>query len=194
MKPWERLDEESGHAYEAFVAYRDLPKRTLKAVQDSLAISVSVTRIHEWKHRFEWHKRAVAWDRHLSSKRDKHLAARLSKERSKIAKSRLKCRSLVIAQAMKTLEQINKSSLAVCEPGELLELLRATRQAFELIGLSQIDFDEQLQRLASQPGQAQSITVSVTEPDPEDLLGLPDESNTVQREDSAEETLLDQTD
>lgn len=191
MKPWDRLDDESSHAYTAFLAYRDAVKRSLRSVQGHVSVSVSFQQIHTWSNRFNWKERALAWDRHVSAKRDARILTKLTSERSKLALKRLTARSLAVNQALRTLEKINRDSIAVSEPGELLELLRATRQAFELVGLSQIDFDEQLHRASEAGVQTPQISVSKSEPDPEDLLGLPDESDTVQRSDTGPETLLD---
>ena len=194
MKPWDRLEDESSHAYQAFLAYRDAAKRSIRSVQDHVCISISVYQLHTWSNRFNWKERALAWDRHVSAKRDARILTKLTSERSKLALKRLTARSLAVNQALRTLEKINRDSIAVSEPGELLELLRATRQAFELVGLSQIDFDEQLHRASEAGVQTPQVSVSRSEPDPEDLLGLPDESDTVQRSGATEEAVLDQTD
>jgi hypothetical protein len=194
MKPWERLEDESSHAYQAFIAYRDATKRSLQSVHSHVTISTSIGQLHTWSNRYNWKDRALAWDRHVSAKRDARILTKLTSERSKLALKRLTARSLAVNQALRTLEKINRDSIAVCEPGELLELLRATRQAFELVGLSQIDFDEQLHRASEAGVQTPQISVSRAEPDPENLLGLPDESDTVQRSDTGPQALLDQTD
>jgi len=62
-KPWEQMPGESGPAYAAFVAYRDLgPSRTFKAGADQAGKHESLMR--RWATRNRWRERAWAWDLH----------------------------------------------------------------------------------------------------------------------------------
>lgn len=58
LEPWERLPEETGRAYEAFRAFRDLgPTRRLVDVPDT-----KLGTVRGWSQRYRWQERARAWD------------------------------------------------------------------------------------------------------------------------------------
>ena len=60
-EPWERQDGETAKAFEAFAIYRDMgPDRSLRKVVQSL--NKNLTTIAEWSSKYEWVKRAAAWD------------------------------------------------------------------------------------------------------------------------------------
>lgn len=60
-EPWERQEGESGQAYEAFCAYRDMgANRTLRAVAAGLGKSVAL--ISRWGTDHRWVSRTEAWD------------------------------------------------------------------------------------------------------------------------------------
>jgi hypothetical protein len=190
MNPWDRLEEESSHAYSAFLVYRDLPKRSIRRTQSAItAFAVSKTVVGAWARRYNWLNRARAWDNHLTQKTERKVVRSLLREQSRLTLKRIVARSLAVSQAIKTLEQINRTTLSCSDPSELLELLRATRQAFELVGLSQLDFDEQLHRFSAAGGKNPQVVRS--DPDPEELLGLQDESDKIQLGNPAAETILD---
>jgi hypothetical protein len=69
-KPWEQMPAESGPAYAAFVAYRDLgPSRTFKAGADQAGKHESLMR--RWATRNRWRERAWAWDLHEARQEEK---------------------------------------------------------------------------------------------------------------------------
>lgn len=60
-KQWERQPEESTKAFEAFCIYRDLgTDRSLSKVAEKL--EKSETLMGRWSSKYEWVKRAAAWD------------------------------------------------------------------------------------------------------------------------------------
>lgn len=60
-RPWDRQPEESGRAFQAFAAYRDLgPERTLDKAAAAYGRHVSLMR--RWSARYGWRVRAAAWD------------------------------------------------------------------------------------------------------------------------------------
>lgn len=62
--PWERQEGESGKAYEAFAAYRDMgAARTVSAVARQLRKSRAL--VDRWKRRWNWAERVRAYDREL---------------------------------------------------------------------------------------------------------------------------------
>jgi hypothetical protein len=67
--PWEKQARESGRAFGAFCAYRDLgPRRSLQAATTTYYRRTSAARkrqLEQWSTHFHWVERAAAWDRHL---------------------------------------------------------------------------------------------------------------------------------
>lgn len=60
-KPWERQEGESSPAFDAFVAYRDMPKpRSIRAVGRQLG--KSHTLMSRWSSNHSWVDRVAAWD------------------------------------------------------------------------------------------------------------------------------------
>ncbi|KQP81618.1 hypothetical protein [Aeromicrobium sp. Leaf291] len=62
--PWDQLTDESGPAYEAFLAYRDLglARSNAKVARE---LGKSTTLMNRWSSRHSWVLRASAWDREL---------------------------------------------------------------------------------------------------------------------------------
>lgn len=65
MKPWERQDNESSPAFEAFVLCRDTQPRSLRKVSESLSKSKSL--IGSWSKTHVWGERCQQWDNELDS-------------------------------------------------------------------------------------------------------------------------------
>lgn len=61
-EPWERLEEESAKAYEAFVVYRGLGL-TRTCAKVAAAVGKSTTLMRRWSSEYSWSVRAAAWDR-----------------------------------------------------------------------------------------------------------------------------------
>jgi hypothetical protein len=68
IEPWERQDDESAPAFEAFALYRDQGRdRSVRAVGRSLGKSGAL--IERWSSEKDWVRRAAAYDRHLDARR-----------------------------------------------------------------------------------------------------------------------------
>ena len=59
-KAWDRLENESSVAYEAFKIYLEMPDRSLPKVSQKL--SKSLTQIKKWSSKFNWVERTAAYD------------------------------------------------------------------------------------------------------------------------------------
>lgn len=67
--PWDQQPNETGKAYAAFLAYRDLGiARTSAEVGRQLGKSAEL--IRRWKKQWAWEERVAAWDGHLAGARD----------------------------------------------------------------------------------------------------------------------------
>lgn len=63
---WDRLDEESTKAYEAFSVYRDLgTNRSLDAVAQKLKKSATI--MGRWSSTYDWVNRAIAYDEYIDA-------------------------------------------------------------------------------------------------------------------------------
>lgn len=69
--PWNMLPGESGHAYSAFTAYRDMPpdERSIRKLAEDLGRGD--TKLFEWSRKFGWPARAKAWDQHVDRARQR---------------------------------------------------------------------------------------------------------------------------
>jgi len=95
MYPGERLDGESSVNYEAFAIYRDMGReRSLNKVSEKLA--KSDTLIKRWSAKFDWVKRAAAWDdeqdrisREIAQREQEKEIKNMRKRHSELAKKML---------------------------------------------------------------------------------------------------------
>lgn len=96
--PWERLPGETGKAFLAFQAYRDLGgDRTMGAVAKALRRDVKSLYILSSK--YGWRKRVEAWDSHLDRQQQKEAAKQVRKMRERHAQLAL----LMLDKAVKRL-------------------------------------------------------------------------------------------
>jgi hypothetical protein len=71
---WEKQNEESGPAFQAFVVYRDQGLGNRSTARVSEALGKSVVLMHRWSRRWQWVSRVDAYDRFLDDQmRDRHL-------------------------------------------------------------------------------------------------------------------------
>lgn len=72
-KPYDKLPEESGKAYEAFAAYRDMGEgRSLNAVSRHLSKSEQL--LKRWSSAYRWVARAAAWDAYIDQQAQRKVA------------------------------------------------------------------------------------------------------------------------
>src|SRR5918994_2545612 len=92
---WDRLNDESTKAFQAFAAYRDLPadERSLSAVSEQLGKSKSL--LARWSTQFRWVDRTAAWDSHQDQQRRKRAAS----EREKMLERQLQ-QNRIASQAL----------------------------------------------------------------------------------------------
>lgn len=92
MYPWERLENEGTKPYEAFAIYRDMGReRGIRKVAAELG--KSETLISRWSGKFDWVKRAAAWDdeqdriaREIAQKEQAEEIRKMRKRHSELAK------------------------------------------------------------------------------------------------------------
>ena len=197
MKPWEQLPEETGTAYEAFLAFRALGwRRSLRRAHKAFAaqntVVSDVTMFFRWSKKFGWIARARAWDAYQLRKSDARLSQELQAQRVKAERDRLKGRNLATAHALKILEHLAGSSIAGLDERQLLASLQAARAAYEIVGLAAIDHGDQLRSVAPQTsGISREIG---SEPTPEELLEVQAKPSQFQLDGPQAEIVLDTPD
>lgn len=113
---WERQPGESGPAFEAFAAYRDMgEKRTISAVARQL--NKSGTLCHRWKLKYDWRARADAYDASIAEEARKQAVS----ERKKMQDRHIKMSLQLQRKAMEALEKIKPEEMT---PKDVKEFLR----------------------------------------------------------------------
>ena len=103
---WERQPGESGPAFEAFAAYRDMgEKRTISAVARQL--NKSGTLCHRWKLKYDWRARADAYDASIAEEARKQAVS----ERKKMQDRHIKMSLQLQRKAMEALEKIKPEEM-----------------------------------------------------------------------------------
>jgi hypothetical protein len=95
---WDQIEGESSRAYLAFKSYRDLetkPRTLLAAYRDfsgKKQATKAASHFFDWKQKFDWESRAIAYDRHLETIKMQADEKALSDERRKWQKRKLQTR------------------------------------------------------------------------------------------------------
>ena len=197
MKPWEQKTGESELAYTAFTAYRKMGwKRSLrrahKLVDEASALPASLGSFWTWSRKYQWPKRAHAWDAAQNRKEESRLSRELVANRTKTERTRLKGRNLASVHALAVLESLAERSVSGLDERQLLASLQAARAAYEIVGLAAIDHADQLRGTTPQAsGDSREIESG---PSPEELFDLQVQSSQVQLVSPETQGLLDSPD
>lgn len=114
-EPWEKQPEESAKAFEAFAVYRDMgANRSLEKAGRILG-KVKVT-LEPWSSKFNWKKRAEAWD----AEQD-----RIAREAqlSKIKKMRIQHANLANAMLVKAAKALQKIKTEDMTPNDIARMV-----------------------------------------------------------------------
>lgn len=115
--PWERQPEETPKAYEAFAIYRDMNSdRSIAKVAEKLGKSEAL--LHRWSSKFEWVRRAAAWDDELARQTARELLRDVAKTRARQRKQALKMQH----KGLELLKDINPGDAKLSEIVSLLKL------------------------------------------------------------------------
>lgn len=115
-KPWERQENESGKAYEAFACYRDMgADRSLRAVSKKLEKSFSL--ISRWSSDYDWQNRVMAYDNEL----EQQALAEKKKTAAETRKRQLQIAMQLEKRALEALKNIEPEDLS---PKDVKEFLR----------------------------------------------------------------------
>lgn len=139
---WDRALGESGKAYAAFLAYRDLGlERTLTKAAEK--VTKRKQTLHRWSMRWNWRERAISFDRFME---EQEMRATIKKrvefrELSLTIAQNLTTKAALAVQALKTTRESSdgKQYMAI-KPGELIQILElAHKMQLELLGKADDD-------------------------------------------------------
>lgn len=115
-KPWERQKGESGKAYEAFAAYRDMgPERSITKVSQSLNKTRAL--IGRWSSQWNWTERARAYDNEL----EKEARAKAVKDRKAMTDRHI---GIAMQLQKKALEALGSLSVEDMSPKVIKEYIK----------------------------------------------------------------------
>ncbi len=105
---WERQENESNKAFQAFCIYRDLGAgRTLAKVAEKLRKSYDL--IRRWSKNYFWQNRADAWDKFISEK----AAEKAAEEYSKMLEVQINLGKMLQAKAAKAIQNIDFENVSI---------------------------------------------------------------------------------
>lgn len=114
-EPWERQQDETSKAYEAFSVYRDLgTNRSITKTAQTL--NKNRTTIAEWSTKYEWVKRAAAWD----SEQDRIARQAQVEEIKKMRKRHADIANAMLIKAAQALKNIPQDEI---KPGDISRMV-----------------------------------------------------------------------
>lgn len=196
-RSWEKLPNETEYAFSLFLTYLELgPNRTIRAAFKTLdksgSIGCQIKVLYKFSTTFKWAYRADAWDRKNLRTESRKIYKELKTTFLKTQRNRLKMRNAASDIATRTIGIISNRNLETYDEKALIDVLKITRDAYEIIGLSHIDHTDQLQSISIKAtGREPSKAI---EQSPEKLFDLSEESYAVQRSGAEAENVLEPTD
>lgn len=114
---WERQPGESSKAFDAFAAYRDMPKpRSIRRVAQ--ALGKSATLISRWSSEKEWVKRVDAWD----AEQDRIARAEQTEAIKKMRKRHADLGQAMILKAARALQRIPDDEIKASDISRMVEV------------------------------------------------------------------------
>lgn len=155
MAAWDKREDESSRAYSAFIIYRDMgPQRSLRKTADIYYEpgSLNVRVIQKWSSKYDWVKRATAFDEAKRKTFEETIAADFEAERTQErARRQAIVNSLrnMLAKIMQ--EQISRDNLS---PSEFNALTNAAKTVLQESRAEYNDLPAQRQELSGPAGGA----------------------------------------
>lgn len=106
-KPWERQEQESAQAFQAFTMYRDMgAERSLAKVAQKVGKSKAL--MERWSRRWQWVIRADAWDDEV----DRQSRKELQKGITEMRKNHVGIAKAMLVKALQALQKMPSDELA----------------------------------------------------------------------------------
>ena len=112
LRPWERQENESEKAFSAFKAYLEMEDRNVTELARRLSKSRQL--LVNWKQKYNWQERCIAWDKSLQEIEYKTAV----RERKKMAKRHIAIAMSMQAKAVEALKKIDVSKIERLSRGE----------------------------------------------------------------------------
>lgn len=114
---WERQEKETDKAFEAFCVYRDMgPERSLnKTVQK---LSKNRTTLADWSSKYNWVKRAAAWDK----EQDRIARQAQTKEIVNMRKRHANLAHAMLVKAAKALNAISEDEIKPADISRMVDV------------------------------------------------------------------------
>lgn len=164
-EPWERQVGERQGAFQAFIAYRDLPGKR-SATRAAEKLNKGVHQLEVWCTKWHWLQRVEAWDDHLDEERRRtsEEAVREMGERHVRLAQNLQSKAVASLIAMGDVGPEEKEIPKWIDTGVKLERL-ATGQSTETIRQGQIDdaTDQELRRRILSDPRARRLALELAE-------------------------------
>lgn len=133
---WERWEGEEPEAYAAFRYYLEqVAPRRLNALH--LVQHVALPTLYGWAQRYQWSRRAEAFDLHFRSVRDEHLEKLMRESAERVAEKHMAAladmREIVGAELAKHLAQIQSSPRSMLSFAEVVRATETVIKADRLI-------------------------------------------------------------
>ena len=202
MKPWDRQPGESDDAYKAFRVWID-HRNDVKTTSDFClvlrdhGIQFSETTVNTYRPLFKWKARARAYENWVRRKTELKIAASVARNKTAILEKRSESTLKAVTMALSYLDQLPQvvtEDAASRTIANINNAMDAVRKVMEAVGMGCVDADDLREELEGAfTRKAKAVQVSVRNPDPEDLLGLSDESGEIQSGSPSPSGILDAT-
>lgn len=116
VQPWERQEDDTPKAWEAFVVYRDMEKRSLAKVADELGKSVKL--IERWSAKYNWQSRIDAWE----VEKDRLLRIELTKDIGAMRKRHADIASAMLVKASRALLKIPDDEIKATDISRMVDV------------------------------------------------------------------------
>jgi len=115
-EPWERQKGETSRAYEAFTVYRDMGANRSQS-KTSKKLGKNSRTIADWSTKYEWVKRAAAWD----AEQDRIARQAQVDEIKKMRKRHADLATAMLVKAAKALQRIPEDEVKASDVSRLVE-------------------------------------------------------------------------
>lgn len=202
MRAWDQQTGEPDDAFKAFQLWCDHSETIRNTFEFCLVlrdhgVSYTESTIDAYRARYQWEKRRKKRANWRRMKEENRIAERAAEAKTRILDKRTEAATIAANKAIGYLKQL-PDTFAEDSPAKnvaaISQALEAARQTLEVLGLSCLDSDDLIRELAKRlAGKGSRRRKPLAVPNPEDLLGLPDESGEIQPGSPQTSRVLDAT-
>jgi hypothetical protein len=184
---WDRLENESDRAFEAFRTFLSPPSsdRTLVAAYRRFVGNPNASKVsdtwNEWAHRYAWKERAQAYDAHIDRIRRNAMEKAIEEEAAEQARQAERIRGnlneLMVVGHLKTMEFLEELDPSSMRFSDVAQVIRLHIDAIEKLGTGEEggreddwteEDDEELERIAKEVKARRDSEEGAQSPDDKD--------------------------